>query len=292
MSSVPRRFFGKGLIAALSIPSFASSGHYAKASDAKRTSHSDSLDELSLHRRLVYAEGGQPSFWWLRGKKFGVLDGEVTHLWDISTGIISSGRTNDHGAYEVTVFEAFFQFHPGTTKRLQDWKNPYTGKQLQVPMMKAVPSKRQYADTNTTKTVDTPAGRMTSNTQISRPRLIGDTVWLDIMKRNTLMRMQADGTAQPFRIHETLSYSGARSAIAEGYEVPSARCDLDIWSDWLPWMEMGSRPGGLLTSAQGQKLTSYDDFPQSFRDQLTAFYPNVANDPVQFIRDARDAQSE
>jgi len=49
---------------------------------------------------------------------------------------------------------------------------------------------------------------------------------------------------------------------------------------WLPWMELGQRPGGLLYVAQGAKLDSLDDLPQDIRERVRTRYPQYAKAPA------------
>ena len=51
-------------------------------------------------------------------------------------------------------------------------------------------------------------------------------------------------------------------------------------SDWLPWMEMNGREGGLYFDAQGAKLDSWDELPQLMKDQIAKNYPEYTNAPA------------
>ncbi len=51
-------------------------------------------------------------------------------------------------------------------------------------------------------------------------------------------------------------------------------------SDWLPWMEMNGREGGLYFNAQGAKLDSWDQLPKLMKDQIASTYPAYTNAPA------------
>ena len=240
-----------------------------------------------VHRQLMYAENEQPAYWWLKGRKYGVLDGKVTHLWDISTGIMSQGSLQQDGSFNTTVFEAFFQFVPNTETLMENWTNPYTGENTQVSVFPSSPSENTYKELDSTKTVQTPLGAMTTHAVIHSPRILGDTVWLDISENIEIRNDQQPAEQGAIRINEWLSYSAHMKDWAADYGFRHARCDLDIWSDWTPNMNMAGYPGGLLTRAQGQKLTRYDAYPKSFRDLFSEHFPDVAADPTKFIRSIR-----
>lgn len=50
-------------------------------------------------------------------------------------------------------------------------------------------------------------------------------------------------------------------------------------SDWLPWMEMNGREGGMYFNAQGAKLDSWDELPKLMKDQIARHYPEYTNAP-------------
>ena len=48
---------------------------------------------------------------------------------------------------------------------------------------------------------------------------------------------------------------------------------------WLPWMEMGDRPGIMYFNAVGKKLNSWDELPQLMQDEIRKNYPIYTNAP-------------
>ncbi len=53
---------------------------------------------------------------------------------------------------------------------------------------------------------------------------------------------------------------------------------------WLPWMELGQRPGGLLYVAQGAKLGSLAELPQDIQDVVRRKYPEYATAPPEWVK--------
>lgn len=51
---------------------------------------------------------------------------------------------------------------------------------------------------------------------------------------------------------------------------------------WLPWMEMGEAPGGLLYIAQGNKKTSIDELPADIQERVRSTYPEYATAPKEW----------
>lgn len=251
----------------------------------------DQLDVMKTHRRLVYAENERPAFWWLKGRKFGVLDGQIRHLWDMSTGIISQGAVQEDGAYHVSVYEAYFQFHPNTEDLMVDWTNPYTDITDVVTLFRPTVAHHRFKEP-VSESNNLVAGRVFNSIEtIEKPRVLDQTVWQDITKTFEISSPDNGQKAKPFRISENLVYSAHVNELDEGYGYRSTRCDLNMWTDWLENMKMDGYPGGLLSTAQGQKLDSYDAFPESFRELMKAHFPEVASDPVAFVGKARQEAS-
>lgn len=51
-------------------------------------------------------------------------------------------------------------------------------------------------------------------------------------------------------------------------------------SYWLPWMKMRSRDGGLVFTAMGSKLKSYDELPLVTKDEIALNYPIYTASPA------------
>lgn len=55
------------------------------------------------------------------------------------------------------------------------------------------------------------------------------------------------------------------------------------FSDYLPWMRMGSRPGNLLYQGRGYKMRRFDDLPQHIKDFVKANKPEYATAPDTYV---------
>ncbi len=52
---------------------------------------------------------------------------------------------------------------------------------------------------------------------------------------------------------------------------------------WLPWMEMGQAPGGLLYIAQGNKKASISELPADIQELVRTTYPEYATAPKKWV---------
>lgn len=57
------------------------------------------------------------------------------------------------------------------------------------------------------------------------------------------------------------------------------------FSEWLPWMQMGSRTGMMIFSTVGGRVNSFADLPDSIRKEIEANYPAYKEPPP--LDDAR-----
>ncbi|MBS0568574.1 MAG: DUF1838 family protein [Proteobacteria bacterium] len=53
---------------------------------------------------------------------------------------------------------------------------------------------------------------------------------------------------------------------------------------WLPWMELGQRPGNLLYIAQGVKLASFDQLPDDIRQRIHRDHPEYVHAPKTWVQ--------
>lgn len=266
-----RNFLGSAckLAAMATLPGTVSASAFA-GSNENATSRT-----LKTFRRIAYAEDNFPTIWWKHGNKFGVLEGEVSHLWDIGTIIISKGALDPEGIFRARILEIFFQFAPGTDEILKQWTNPYTGSEIELPIFKASPFTSQYPDVKFSKSQATPIGDMKQEKTIYEPRKIGGMVWLDLKQEIALTAEAGDRGAMTTRITEYVSYSADENDLEEGVGYLRARCDLDIWADWSPRLDMAGFSGGMLTRAQGQKVQSLNQLPDRIKAALQSYYPDV-----------------
>ncbi|MFC5946555.1 DUF1838 family protein, partial [Micromonospora harpali] len=51
---------------------------------------------------------------------------------------------------------------------------------------------------------------------------------------------------------------------------------------WLPWMELGTRPGALVYHCRGAKLGGYDEVPDRLPAHVAAHAPRFARAPEEW----------
>jgi hypothetical protein len=56
-------------------------------------------------------------------------------------------------------------------------------------------------------------------------------------------------------------------------------------ADWLPWLEMGDRPGMMIIVAVGRRLSKYDEMSELMKNEIKLNYPAYTAPPP--LDDAR-----
>ena len=98
---------------------------------------------LLITRKLAHTMDDDIVFWWANLSRFGLLDKIFTPLWDVHVGAVLSTRdVGPRGAYETTAISMVFYTDLETGEYLRTFKNPYTGKEVEINYFPASPAKR------------------------------------------------------------------------------------------------------------------------------------------------------
>jgi hypothetical protein len=73
--------------------------------------------------------------------------------------------------------------------------------------------------------------------------------------------------------------------------VSQLKLSWDRIGQWLPWMNMGDRPGYLIYSAWGSKVSSFEDLPPLLKDEINTRVPLYKTAPKSFSDDVEDMTS-
>jgi hypothetical protein len=104
----------------------------------------DSTDPASVLRtvsRMRGSEDGRITMGWLKARRFGVIDAELTPLMGMVTGTFSRYRLLEDGSTTGTSFELAFYTDLESGEVLDTLTMPYTGKTVKVPRLLLGPSR-------------------------------------------------------------------------------------------------------------------------------------------------------
>lgn len=229
--------------------------------------------------RLVYSGVDDEVIWSILGVKYGRLGNELTELWNTNTVGFSRISYPERGGYRVDTLEVVFYTDLVNGERLDTWFNPYTSRDVEVIVPAPVAVTSFHGEAGPSER--TAPGGIRIAESVQPAHTIGGDTWVQVEKRVSVTPEQA--SAPVFSSTEFIDYRGRTDEL--GSEAPrvAATLHLEIVSDWLPWMDMGDKPGGLYTRARGTKLYALKDLPAESLALLKRHYPEVAEDPFGYI---------
>ena len=239
-----------------------------------------SEEEQGWYRRLVYSGVDDEVIWSILGVKYGREGNSLTPLWNTNTIGFSRIRYPEDGGYRVDTMEVVFYTDLVSGERLESWRNPYTAREVEVIVPAPIAVTSYHAEAGPSER--TAPGGIRIAESIQPPRTIGGDTWVQVEKRVTVAPEGAE--APVFSSVEFVDYRGRTENLRSGAPRVEATLQLEIVSDWLPWMEMGGRAGGLYTRARGKKLFALNEVPEVSRELLELHFPEILDDPFGYIR--------
>jgi hypothetical protein len=192
----------------------------------------------------------------------------------------SAWKRDGKGGYRQTDYDIGFYVDYQTRQILSTWRNPLTDREVEVFHYRSGPSGGHFALGAADGDVyGGPAGRWMQ---------LGDQIWhtsANWGERESPMKpeewpLASSGRTLPGSM--SLSFAGRVSEIAD----PALSCPrtLQLWTNcaaWMPWMEMGQRPGFNLWRWVGAKGLECHELPPELVTAAQAVWPGyVARDSV------------
>lgn len=236
-------------------------------------------DPALLYRKLKYRSDDGPIFWWMKGPKYGVVDAEMTTLWTIEVGIISTVHHRSDGGFDVTALEIIFMTDPATGGRLETWRNPYTNETLPARVALVGPTTTRY-DAGNARTMPTTLGGapLTVSAKRADPVIVGDDIFI---RDEVVARVMSPGRTRPYIVNDISVLQGSVADLSSpGTKFGAARVTFAEVTGWQRWMNMGDRSGSLTSRTVGAKVERYDQLPERWRDMLKSYAPEIAGDPL------------
>lgn len=171
------------------------------------------------------------------------------------------------GSFKMVTREVLVYKDAKTGQVLRTWDNPWTGKQVNVLHVANDPVNQRIG------AVDR-AGRP-FRLQLD---IIGNQWWatttVPLFYVNPLGGDYQDYVGGKYHATEMFNFFGDVDELANPRKasVP-ARVAWVRMSGWLPWMEMGDRPGLIYFHTSGRKLDRYEDMPATLREEIRANFP-------------------
>lgn len=251
----------------------------------------DPASVLLTVSRMRGSLDGRITMGWLKARRYGVIDAELTPLLGMVTGTFARHKLLENGAIETHSFELAFYTDLDTGEVLDTLTMPYTGKTVKVPRLLLGPS-RGITRPKFHEVIETfDEEERTESEEAMRPpgstrfeRWLGpvekkdDDLW--ITQASTAVRIPADAQARKIVYSESVTSQARYSdAIQPGLGTIPATLSYTGVSSWRPWMEMSDHPGHTTSHGIGGKTFDVDELPDDYRAMAERFYPKALADP-------------
>ena len=237
---------------------------------------------LLITRKLAHTMDDSIVFWWAQLSRMGMVDKISTPLWNVHVGALISARDVDaNGAYETTAISMVFYTDIETGKLLSRFRNPYTGREVEINYFPATPAKRVISINGPKSEPPARPGYKIIDSHPLGPALIqGDDVWVRV-DDITRMEPETPEAGRAFRVNDWSTYHGSVSDVAntEIKNAPATWHFNDILS-WPPWLGMEDRPGDFVSRGFGRKVTSFSGMPDRLQGFIKERHPDVYKDPA------------
>jgi len=227
---------------------------------------------------------GAPTWIYNPGVVYGVLPGQGLPPADFGRALFRvegctrriSRRLPD-GSVEERSRNWMFYLDADTGAPLGKFRNPYTGALLDAPPWRGSPGR-------STLTVNGPLvqfGPGFENTSIGRAlrldwRTLGETTWIG-RQASTRLR-DATGAVRNEMSIDAWVCRTRDVADTRLTHIPSTFA-WTSFAGWMPWLEMGSRPGNLLWRIESTVLHALEALPVAFRERMQQGLPGKLEAP-------------
>lgn len=234
--------------------------------------------QLQAMRRIQCSKiDGKPVTFYWKGVMYSRVPGEPDRLLFNVEGmnVRQCGPLADagNGGFRLVSREILLYEDPATGEVLRTWNNPWTGKTVNVIQVANDPVNGNY-------------GMVGRDGKPLKPFIttMGDHWWVSLtvplFYPNPLGGDYQQYVGGTYHATEFFNFFGS---VKDLLNPKADTADLAVgWeriSSWLPWMEMGDRPGIVYFQTAGRKLEKWDDISSTMKAEIDKNYPAWRNPP-------------
>ena len=239
-------------------------------------------DALEISKRFqCAAEDGEEAVWHFSGNVYSRVQGEPDRLlfkgdgFNVRRCVAVSDPVRGDG-YRLISREIWFYLDPETGEVVNQWTNPWTDETVEVMHIHNDPVNSG------------PSFPVTANGQpysIPSLRMEGPYVFMPfeapLFYTNPLAGDYQDYEGGKYHAMEIFDFAARRDELLDASQ-PTAY-PMISWvrlSDWMPWMKMRGREGGMVFNAMGRKLPGgFEELPEMIKAEVRANYPIYEHAP-------------
>lgn len=193
---------------------------------------------------------------------------------------VSRCIATEEGGWDFTSRELTYYLDPETGEILRKWQNPWTGELLTVMHVANNPVQGYFK------------GKFPAQVDGDQTTFVFD---LFSTYPNPLANNPKFVDYSPNPIYQAaelfkLTVPTQELLNPEIKTVSQLQLCWDRIGPWVPWLKMGDRPGQLIYSAYGGKVSGFDELPQLLKDEINNRVPLYKNAPKSFL-DGEDITS-
>ena len=233
---------------------------------------------------------GKPTLYWWSGRMYSRVPGERDRvLFNVHGMNMRQCRTKQDPlrgfCYRSVSREVMFYLDPVSNEVVRRWKNPWTGKEVDVVQVANDPVNAR--DWFCSRDKDGKPVDRSDSMQIKDDLLLEGGGAARLFYKNPLAGEYQDYVGGAYHAMEFGStQASAREALdARDTELQDAVISWGRVSRWLPWMEMGDRDGLVVFHTAGIRLDAWEQLPEVVRTEIERNYPVYRNPPP--LDDAR-----
>lgn len=215
-------------------------------------------------------------FWWV-GDIYDMVDGQSSRHMFAFEGFNIGRMVRVDGGWRMLTREVGLYKDPRTGEILDTWENPETGATNKCVHVWNDPVNQQFLLRGQRGAFNVPT------------TMQGDDIYwhseIFLKYKSPLTREEYPEQAQSDTYQSTEMFQFFSKKADMASNKPSADC-LISWvrvGQWLPWMEMGDRPGRLVYHCRGRKLKNgYNDLSEQVRNFVASEHPEYSSAPTNY----------
>lgn len=242
----------------------------------------DPEDALEIAKRFQCGEAdGEEAVWHFSGNVYARVPGEPDKLlfkgdgYNVRRCVSVEDPVRGKG-WRMVSREIWFYLDPKTGEIIDQWANPWTGKTVDVMHIHNDPVNGRPSY---------PVNADGSPYAIPSLRIEGPYVFMPfeipLFYTNPLAGDYQDYVGNKYHAMEIFDFAGTTADVLDASR-PTAY-PMVSWvrmSEWMPWMEMGGRPGLMVFNAMGRKIPGgFEELPEFIKAEVRENYPSYETAP-------------
>jgi hypothetical protein len=247
---------------------------------SKKLDLSNPEDALKASRKIQCSlHDGEPAVYYWEGHVYSRMSGEkdrkLFNVMGMNVRACTTVTDPQRGSgYRLVSREIMLYLDPTTNQLLRTWKNPWTGKEVEVIHVANDPVNMRPLFARG------PQGDYKFGGTI-KDGWVWLTTEVPLFYTNPLAGDYQEYVGGNYQVIEMFNNFMREDDLLDASQ-PTVEGALVGWSrvsPWLPWMEMGDRPGQMIFHAAGKKLKKWDDLPDLMKREVVANYPLYKTPP-------------